>query len=124
MHAYCIVQRGLLCFLLFLGKEVHCCKGYCIDLLRNLAEHCNFTYSLHLSFSEYGSNSRNNATGKQEWSGLIGQLVEEKADLIVAPLTINPERAQVMEFSKPFKYQGITILQKRVRAIMYNTMWR
>jgi len=40
--------------------------------------------------------------------------VNEKADMIVAPLTINPERAQVMEFSKPFKYQGITILQKRV----------
>ena len=42
-----------------------------------------------------------------------GELVKEVADLIVAPLTINPERAQVMEFSKPFKYQGITILQKR-----------
>ena len=39
--------------------------------------------------------------------------MKEVADLIVAPLTINPERAQVMEFSKPFKYQGITILQKR-----------
>ena len=51
----------------------------------------------------------------QEWTGLIGEIVEERADLIVAPLTINPERAQVMEFSKPFKYQGITILQKRVR---------
>jgi len=50
----------------------------------------------------------------QEWTGLIGELVEEQADLIVAPLTINPERAQVMEFSKPFKYQGITILQKKV----------
>ena len=54
----------------------------------------------------------------QEWNGLIGQLVQEKADLIVAPLTINPERAQVMEFSKPFKYQGITILQKRVSWIL------
>ena len=50
----------------------------------------------------------------QEWTGLIGEIVGERADLIVAPLTINPERAQVMEFSKPFKYQGITILQKRV----------
>ena len=27
--------------------------------------------------------------------GLIGELVSERADLIVAPLTINPERAQV-----------------------------
>ena len=51
------------------------------------------------------------------FSGLIGELVGERADLIVAPLTINPERAQVMEFSKPFKYQGITILQKRVSRL-------
>ena len=28
-------------------------------------------------------------------SGLIGELVTGRADLIVAPLTINPERAQV-----------------------------
>lgn len=93
--------------------EQHCCRGYCIDLLKHLADHCNFTYSLYLSFNEYGSLERNNQTGKQEWTGLIGELVNEDADLIVAPLTINPERAQVMEFSKPFKYQGITILQKR-----------
>lgn len=42
----------------------------------------------------------------------------ESADMIVAPLTINPERAQVIEFSKPFKYQGITILVKRVSTFM------
>ena len=53
-------------------------------------------------------------------SGLIGELVKELADRIVAPLTINPERATVMEFSKPFKYQGITILQKRVNIIKVN----
>lgn len=35
--------------------------------------------------------------------------------MIVAPLTINPERAEFIEFSKPFKYQGITILEKKVR---------
>jgi glutamate receptor ionotropic, NMDA 1 len=50
---------------------------------------------------------------KKEWSGLIGELVSERADLIVAPLTINPERAEFIEFSKPFKYQGITILEKK-----------
>lgn len=50
---------------------------------------------------------------KKEWTGLIGELVSERADLIVAPLTINPERAEFIEFSKPFKYQGITILEKK-----------
>ena len=54
------------------------------------------------------------AAGKKEWNGLIGELVYERADMIVAPLTINPERAQVIDFSKPFKYQGITILEKKV----------
>ena len=52
--------------------------------------------------------------GKKEWTGLIGELVYERADMIVAPLTINPERAEFIEFSKPFKYQGITILEKKV----------
>lgn len=40
--------------------------------------------------------------------------MNERADMIVAPLTINPERAEFIEFSKPFKYQGITILEKKV----------
>jgi len=92
----------------------YCCRGYCMDLLRHLAATSNFTYSLYVSLEgDYGELERNNDTGKQEWTGLIGELVAERADLIVAPLTINPERAGVMEFSKPFKYQGITILQKR-----------
>lgn len=55
-------------------------------------------------------------SGKKEWSGLIGELVGERADMIVAPLTINPERAEFIEFSKPFKYQGITILEKKVNT--------
>lgn len=54
--------------------------------------------------------------GKKEWTGLIGEIVNERADMIVAPLTINPERAEFIEFSKPFKYQGITILEKKVCA--------
>lgn len=37
--------------------------------------------------------------------------------MIVAPLTINPERAEFIEFSKPFKYQGITILEKKVAEV-------
>ncbi|XP_017856580.1 PREDICTED: glutamate [NMDA] receptor subunit 1 [Drosophila arizonae] len=52
-------------------------------------------------------------TLRKEWTGLIGELVNERADMIVAPLTINPERAEYIEFSKPFKYQGITILEKK-----------
>lgn len=103
-----------------------CCKGYCIDLLRALADRINFTYEIALSpDGQFGHYSFRNGTlgvgglgaspagAKKEWSGLIGEVVNERADLIVAPLTINPERAEFIEFSKPFKYQGITILEKK-----------
>lgn len=47
---------------------------------------------------------------------MMGELLSGQADMIVAPLTINNERAQYIEFSKPFKYQGLTILVKKVWA--------
>lgn len=49
---------------------------------------------------------------------MMGELLSGQADMIVAPLTINNERAQYIEFSKPFKYQGLTILVKKVRVGM------
>ncbi|XP_014670217.1 PREDICTED: glutamate [NMDA] receptor subunit 1-like [Priapulus caudatus] len=96
-------------------EEEHCCYGYCIDLLVKLAEKVNFTFQLHLSADEmYGSYDRRNDSTKQEWNGMIGEVVNGQADMIVAPLTINPERADFIDFSKPFKYQGITILEKKM----------
>ncbi|XP_069680015.1 glutamate [NMDA] receptor subunit 1 isoform X2 [Periplaneta americana] len=94
----------------------YCCKGFCMDLLKELAAKINFTYTLSLSpDGQFGSYIIKNSSvgGKKEWTGLIGELVNENADMIVAPLTINPERAEFIEFSKPFKYQGITILEKK-----------
>ncbi|CAG7836862.1 unnamed protein product [Allacma fusca] len=93
---------------------MYCCRGYCIDLLKQLRLKMNFTSTLTLSpDGQFGSYLIKNGTNKKEWTGLIAELVNERADMIVAPLTINPERAQAIEFSKPFKYQGITILVKR-----------
>ncbi|XP_017023477.1 glutamate [NMDA] receptor subunit 1 [Drosophila kikkawai] len=94
-----------------------CCRGYCIDLLIELSKRINFTYDLALSpdgqFGHYILRNHSGMTLRKEWTGLIGELVNERADMIVAPLTINPERAEYIEFSKPFKYQGITILEKK-----------
>lgn len=88
-------------------------------MLRALSDRINFTFDLALSpdgqFGHYIIKNLSNTLGgvKKEWTGLIGEIVSERADLIVAPLTINPERAEFIEFSKPFKYQGITILEKK-----------
>ncbi|XP_077864841.1 glutamate receptor ionotropic, NMDA 1-like [Saccoglossus kowalevskii] len=54
-----------------------------------------------------------NGTNDKRWNGMVGELLDGKTDLIVAPLTINNERATFIDFSKPFKYQGLTILVRK-----------
>ncbi|ELU12705.1 hypothetical protein CAPTEDRAFT_179176 [Capitella teleta] len=91
-----------------------CCYGYAIDLLLELSKKVNFTFNLHIvEDTQYGELEKRNSS-KKTWNGMIGELVEtDRADMIVAPLTINPERAAAIDFSKPFKYQGLTILVKK-----------
>uniref|UniRef100_A0A2I3GDM4 Glutamate receptor n=1 Tax=Nomascus leucogenys TaxID=61853 RepID=A0A2I3GDM4_NOMLE len=85
-----------------------CCYGFCIDLLIKLARTMNFTYEVHLvADGKFGTQERVNNSNKKEWNGMMGELLSGQADMIVAPLTINNERAQYIEFSKPFKYQGL-----------------
>lgn len=60
------------------------------------------------------------ANGTTRWTGMIGELTSDKADMIVAPLTINPERAEAIDFSKPYKYQGLTILVKKVGLTLFS----
>nr|XP_025117928.1 glutamate receptor ionotropic, NMDA 1 isoform X4 [Bubalus bubalis] len=91
-----------------------CCYGFCVDLLIKLARTMNFTYEVHLvADGKFGTQERVNNSNKKEWNGMMGELLSGQADMIVAPLTINNERAQYIEFSKPFKYQGLTILVKK-----------
>lgn len=94
-------------------EQVFCCQGYCMDLLVAVASRLNFTFEVYLVADDsYGSYELSSNGGKI-WNGMVGDLVNRKADLSVAPLTINPERAKVIDFTKPFKYQGIAMIQKR-----------
>lgn len=63
--------------------------------------------------------SKVNGTDMKRWNGMVGEVIDGKSDLIVAALTINNERAEWIEFSKPFKYQGLTILVKKVNIFVF-----
>ncbi|XP_070383016.1 glutamate [NMDA] receptor subunit 1-like isoform X2 [Dermacentor albipictus] len=92
----------------------YCCEGYCMDLLRSLARKLNFTYTLYqVQDGQYGTFDFVNGSTYKRWSGMVGDLVRGVADMIIAPLTITPERSMEIDFTKPFKYQGITILAKK-----------
>ncbi|XP_074663065.1 glutamate receptor ionotropic, NMDA 1-like [Tubulanus polymorphus] len=94
----------------------YCCTGYCIDLLIEISTSENFTFDMYLvPDNKFGSLDRVNGSSERQWNGLMGELVNGRADMIVAPMTIDPDRAQYVDFTKPFKYQGITILVKKAQ---------
>ncbi|XP_074538983.1 glutamate receptor ionotropic, kainate 3 [Halichoeres trimaculatus] len=87
-------------------------EGFCIDLLKELANILGFTYEIRLvPDGKYGSQDE-----KGQWNGMIRELIEHRADLAVAPLTITYMREKVIDFSKPFMSMGISIIYRRPNA--------
>uniref|UniRef100_A0AAV2MAE4 Glutamate receptor n=1 Tax=Knipowitschia caucasica TaxID=637954 RepID=A0AAV2MAE4_KNICA len=84
-------------------------EGFCIDLLKELATVLGFTYEIRLvPDGKYGI-----PDDKGQWNGMIRELIEHRADLAVAPLTITYMREKVIDFSKPFLNMGISILYRK-----------
>ncbi|KAI5106339.1 glutamate receptor ionotropic, kainate 3, partial [Silurus meridionalis] len=84
-------------------------EGFCIDLLKELAGILGFSYEIRLvPDGKYGFQD-----DKGQWNGIIRELMEHRADLAVAPLTITFVREKVIDFSKPFLNTGISILYRR-----------
>ncbi|GAB3628152.1 cysteine ABC transporter substrate-binding protein [Pandoraea terrae] len=48
-----------------------------------------------------------------EWSGLIGGLQAGKFDVVVNQVSITPQRRQSLDFSPPYAYSAVQVLQKR-----------
>lgn len=59
--------------------------------------------------SYYGKNVNGTWTN----NSLIRELVEGRADVAIAPLTITAERERFIDFSKPFMSFGISIMFKK-----------
>ncbi|XP_068603595.1 glutamate receptor ionotropic, NMDA 2D [Brachionichthys hirsutus] len=90
------------------GPMKHCCKGFCIDVLKRLARIVGFTYDLYLV-----TNGRHGKNIDGEWNGMVGEVVSSRADMAIGSLTINEERSEVVEFSVPFVETGISVMVSR-----------
>lgn len=85
-------------------------EGYSIDLIAKIAEMLSFRYEVYLSPDGlYGD--WNEKTG---FTGIVGEITKSRADLSTSPLTINSERLQVLEFSKPFMQFTMSLISKRM----------
>ncbi|XP_078279410.1 glutamate receptor ionotropic, kainate 3-like isoform X1 [Rhinoraja longicauda] len=84
-------------------------EGYCIDLLKELSSILGFVYEIRLTQDgKYGTPDE-----RGQWNGMVKDLIDHKADLAVAPLTITYAREKVIDFSKPFMTLGISILYRK-----------
>ncbi|NWI85989.1 GLRK protein, partial [Pitta sordida] len=84
-------------------------EGYCMDLLRALAQTLRFQYRVKVvGDGKYGAIA---ASGN--WTGMIGEILRKEADIAVAPLTVTSAREEVVSFTTPFLQTGIGILLRK-----------
>lgn len=87
----------------------HFFQGFCIDLAEKVAEKINMTYDICLvKDGQYGKE-----LADKSWDGVIGELLNQEADVAVAPVTITSDREKVVDFTKPFLSLGISIMIKK-----------
>lgn len=84
-------------------------EGFCIDLIDEISQILGFKYIIKLvDDRKHGRRDRNG-----EWNGMIRELIDGKADVAAADLTITYEREAAVDFSMPFMNLGIGILFRK-----------
>lgn len=92
-------------------------EGFCVALLDKLSELLKFKYQLHLvEDGRYGTEPE-----PGRWTGMIGELVDGRADMAVAPLTMSSKRSAVVEFTVPFMKLGIGLMYSRQDETIVHT---
>ncbi|CAG2107477.1 unnamed protein product, partial [Medioppia subpectinata] len=90
--------------------------GYCIDLLEEILNHTDagdkFEYEIYtVSDGQFGSKDKDDP---KKWTGMIGELARNKADIALGPISVMAERETVVDFTVPYyDLVGITILMKK-----------
>ncbi|XP_008946741.1 PREDICTED: probable glutamate receptor [Merops nubicus] len=84
-------------------------EGYCLDLLRALAAMLHFSYRVRVvGDGKYGA-----VAPSGNWTGMVGEILRQEADIAVAPLTVTSAREEVVSFTTPFLQTGIGILLRK-----------
>ncbi|XP_018576212.1 glutamate receptor ionotropic, kainate 2-like [Anoplophora glabripennis] len=84
-------------------------EGYSMDLIQEIANIIGFRFEFHLTKDgQYGKWDES----QKRWTGLVGDLLEGRAQLAICDLTITHQRREAVDFSTPFMSLGISILYK------------
>ncbi|KAG8201467.1 hypothetical protein JTE90_024336 [Oedothorax gibbosus] len=84
--------------------------GYCVELLDEIKEILKFDYIIfENSDKKFGTMDDN-----LKWDGMMQDLVDQKADIALGPISVMAERETVVDFTVPYyDLVGISILMKK-----------
>ena len=104
--------------------RTNCCYGLAMDLLENIAQELEFDFHLYIvGDGLFGSRTRDvhpphpsrpQTTLEEEsdtkWNGIVGDLVSGAAHMSFAALSVSSARSEVIDFSAPYFYSGVSFL--------------
>lgn len=84
-------------------------KGYCIDLIDEIAKIVKFDYEIReVEDAKFGSMNE-----KGEWNGIVRKLIDKQADIGLGSMSVMAERETVIDFTVPYyDLVGITIMMQ------------
>ncbi|XP_076446947.1 glutamate receptor ionotropic, kainate 2-like isoform X1 [Babylonia areolata] len=83
-------------------------EGFAVDLLEEIAKMLKFDYEIYLVHDgKFGSKQSDG-----QWNGMIGELLAGNATMSVAPMSINSEREEAVDFTKPFMTRYINVVMR------------
>ena len=89
-----------------IAYNLTCCYGYSIDLMENVAR------DLEVKFQVYVvADGQCGAKRASKWDGIVADLRSGAAHLSFAPLSVTSGRSEVIDFSIPYFYSGLSILE-------------
>ncbi|CAL4124065.1 unnamed protein product, partial [Meganyctiphanes norvegica] len=85
-------------------------EGFCKELMDQVSKLLGFNYSIVIApDGERGSFIKK----RNQWNGMLGELLNQRADLAIGDLTITYEREQAVDFTMPWMNLGISILYRK-----------
>ena len=88
-------------------------KGYCIDLLNEIAKIVKFDYEI----KEVEDGKFGNMDDRGEWNGIVRKLIDKQADIGLGSMSVMAERETVIDFTVPYyDLVGIAIMMQLAQA--------
>uniref|UniRef100_A0ABK9MJX4 Ionotropic receptor 25a n=1 Tax=Glossina morsitans morsitans TaxID=37546 RepID=A0ABK9MJX4_GLOMM len=88
-------------------------KGYCIDLMNEIAAIVHFDYTIQeVEDGKFGNMDENG-----HWNGIVKKLIDKQADIGLGSMSVMAEREIVIDYTVPYyDLVGITIMMQRPSA--------